>query len=304
MEKKIKPFKRGLDQDFVEKLNEMYDSCRWWREFVKDEALFFAIRNNYINVYYRGNSLLKLERQGRGRNRTIVGKIHHKYLPSRCADESVYVKIIDGKSCFQDTKSLFFENLDVKKLKAAANPCAGAEKTGVYEIICANGNILDTEVGFSTPRSYVDFAALVEVEQGVKIVFFEAKRFTNQELRSGGADPKPKVIGQIERYKCLLEKNRHTLIDSYRRVCCNLLCIQGVAKKYPKRHKMIEDIAAGAKLCIDEEPRLVVFGYDRDQENEDDWKVHREVLEKKLGKCRVLLERDSKGFTRGISTKG
>ena len=302
MEKKMTPFKRGLDPDFVDKLNEMYESCSWWREFVKDEDLFFAIRNNYINVYYRGNNLLKLEWQGRGRNRTIVGKVHYKYLLQRRVDESAYVKIVDGKPCFQDTKSLFFEKLDVKKLKTAADPYAGPEKTGVYEIICANRNILDTEVGFSTPRSYVDFAALIEAEQGVKIVFFEAKHFTNQELRTSG-DADPKVIGQIERYKCLLKKNRHELIDRYHNVCCNLLCIKGLAEKHSKRHKILKSVVAGTKLCIDEEPRLVVFGYDRDQENGDDWKVHREVLEKKLGKCRVLLERDSKGFTRGISTK-
>ena len=300
MKEKMTPFKRGLDQNFVEKLNEMYDSCSWWREFMNDKDLFLAIRNNYINVYYRGNSLLKLERQGRGRKRTTVGKIHHKYLPSRCVDESAYVKIIDGKSCFQDTKSLFFENLDVKKLKVAADCHAGPEKTGVYEIICANGNILDTEVGFSTPRSYVDFAALIEEEQGVKIVFFEAKHFTNQELRTSG-NANPKVICQIERYKCLLKKNRHVLIDRYHNVCCNLLCIKGLAEKHPKRHKILKSVAAGTKLCIDEDPRLVVFGYDRDQENGDDWKVHREILEKKLGKCRVFFKRDSKGFTHGIS---
>ena len=178
MDKKMtRVFKRGLDPGFVEKLNEMYESCSWWCELVNDEDLFLAIRDNYINVYYRGNSLLKLERQGRRRNRTIVGKIHYKYLLQPRVGESPYVKIVDGKPCFQDTKSLFFESLDIKKLKAAADPYAGPEKTGVYEIIRANRNILDTEVGFSTPRSYVDFAALIETEQGVKIVFFEAKHF-------------------------------------------------------------------------------------------------------------------------------
>lgn len=293
------PFKRGLCQDFVDQLNEMYnESGSWWRRFVDDEDLFLAIRNNYINVYYRGNNLLKLEQRGRGRNRTIGGQIHYKYLLKPSVDKSAYVKIIDGKPCLQDTKSLFFESLDVKKLKAAADHHAGREKTGVYEIICANRNILDTEVGFSTPRSYVDFAALIEAEQGVKIVFFEAKHFTNQELRTSG-DADPKVIDQIERYKCLLKKNRHALIDSYRKVCCNLLCTQGLAKKYPKRHKILKSIADGAKLCIDENPRLVVFGYDCDQES---GKV-RAKLEKNL-KGRAFFERDSKGFTRGISTKG
>lgn len=294
-------FKRGLDQNFVDLLNEMYNEPGgWWRKFVKDEELFLAIRNNYINVYYRGNNLLKLERQGRGRNRTIVGKIHYKYLLQPRVDEP-YVEVVDGKLCFQDTKGLFFESLDIKKLKATADPYAGPEKTGVYEIICANRNILDTEVGFSTPRSYVDFSALIETEQGVKIVFFEAKHFTNKELRANNKKV-PKVVDQIEKYARLLQEHHKEVIKSYCQVCCNLRDLRGFAEKCTKWHKMIEDIANEQKnLCVDTNPRLVVFGYDRDQENGDVWKGHREKLEDKIGKSRVLLKGDSKGFTCGIS---
>ena len=298
-------FNRGLDQNFVDLLNEMYnESGSWWRKFVDDKDLFLAIRNNYINVYYRGNNLLKLERQGRGRNRIIVGKIHYKYLlrPNLIDTPSLtgparYISLVNGRPNYpENMKDVFRENAtNISALKEGAECYAKPEKRGVHDIILANLNILDIEIGFGTPRSYVDFAALRETKQGIEIRFFEAKLFNNGELRTEGcADPK--VISQIERYKCLIKKNRQALIDSYRKVCCNLLCIQGIAKKYQKYHEVLESVAAGSKLCIDENPRLVVFGYDRDQEN---GKV-RAKLEKKL-KGRVFFKRDSRGFTHGIS---
>lgn len=45
----------------------------------------------------------------------------------------------------------------------------------------------------------------------------------------------------------------------------------------------------------------MVFGYDRDQKTGKVWQKHRKVIEKKLGKSRVLLKGHSKEFTKGIS---
>ena len=45
--------------------------------------------------------------------------------------------------------------------------------------------------------------------RGLKLVFFEAKYFTNQELKSGG---EPRVFKQIEKYEKLLKKYEKTLV--------------------------------------------------------------------------------------------
>ena len=73
-------FRRGLDPEFVEKLNELYDqSDSWWRALVDDDDLFLAVRYNYINVYYLGCSLLKLMWK-KPTKMAIVGETHYKYL--------------------------------------------------------------------------------------------------------------------------------------------------------------------------------------------------------------------------------
>ena len=57
-------FSRGLRVEFVEALNELYDQPgSWWRRLVDDQGLFLAVRDNYVNVYWLGCSLLRLKPQ-------------------------------------------------------------------------------------------------------------------------------------------------------------------------------------------------------------------------------------------------
>ena len=98
-------FNRGLDDAFVEALNQEYDKGGWWRRFVYDQDVFLAIRENYMNAYYRGCSLLKIE----FKDRAIVGKIHYKYL-LRPSTPNEYVKVEDGRASLDDMKSWFLKD--------------------------------------------------------------------------------------------------------------------------------------------------------------------------------------------------
>ena len=43
----------------MEALNELYDQPDgWWRRLLDDEELFLAVRDDYVNIYYLGCSLL------------------------------------------------------------------------------------------------------------------------------------------------------------------------------------------------------------------------------------------------------
>ena len=134
-------FKRGLDSAFTEVLNQEYDKGGWWRGFVDDPDLFLAVRDGYVNVYYRGCSLLKWEAGAPN------WKIHYKYL-LRPEVEDLYVKVDGGTPNFGDEmKGFFIGNLaELDSLKKAAQPYAGDEKTGVHNVILANENVLDVEI--------------------------------------------------------------------------------------------------------------------------------------------------------------
>ena len=297
-------FNRGLDDEFVDALNQEYDKGSWWRRFVDDEDVFLAIRENYMNAYYRGCSVLKIGFE----DDAIVGQIHYKYLlrPSKHTNE--YVRVEDGEASLDDMKSRFLTNVnDIDSLKKAVAPYAGDEKTGIQDIIKANFNILDVEIAFGKDESEsgaprLDFAALQDSDDGVKVVFFEAKRFDNHKaLRKQGAE-KPEVVEQIATYQSKLRDNRGAVIKSYCRVCGNLHSLHGVAERHPERHAMLERVASGvAELTIDEDPVLIVFGFDGDQKVGKYWEPHRKKLEEQL-EGRVRLKGSSAEFRSGIST--
>ena len=86
-------FSRGLQVEFVEALNELYDQPgSWWRRLVDDQGLFLAVRDNYVNVYWLGCSLLRLKPQEGG----VFGEVHYKYLLRPRLTTSEYIKIVDG----------------------------------------------------------------------------------------------------------------------------------------------------------------------------------------------------------------
>lgn len=298
-------FNRGLSPEFVEALNDEYAKNGWWRAMVDDTDLFVAIRSDRVNVYYRGCSLADVWME----SGQVVGRTHYKYL-LRPSVEPAYVRFDEGKYDHRDGKDLFVESpKEVKELKAAATPYAGEEKTGVHGIIAANHNILDVEIAFglrgteasspSAPR--VDFAAVRESNGGGEVVFYEAKRFANRSALRAEGSKQPDVVAQIEGYSQLLRDNRTGVVKSYACVCSNLLGLRGMRERHKERQKMLERIA-DKQLSIDEEVRLVVFGFDNDQKGGAGWK-HCERLIDLLGKDRVLFKGETKDFRRGISMK-
>ena len=300
-------FNRGLDKEFVDVLNEEYEKGGWLRGFVDDRDIFLAIRESYVNFYYRGCSLLRLAWKAGA----MVGKIHYKYL-LRPALDNPYIEVVNGRPDLPgDAKSLFLRDFNnIGDLKRAVQPYAGAEKTGVHDILISNHNIVDVEIAFGTggtdeadasaPR--VDFAAVQDSDEDAEIVFFEAKYFDNKALRASG-DAKPDVVRQIETYSRKLRENRDAVIQSYRRACGNLTSVHGVGKRHPERHAMLEGIEDGSRMLrVDENPVLIVFGFDADQRAGKNWRPHREKLDTLLD-GRVFFKGGSKKFVRGVSLK-
>ena len=296
-------FNRGLDCTFVAAFNEEYDKGGWLRGLVDDKEIFLAIREHYVNFYYLGCNLLRLDCL----NGAMVGQIHYKYLllPDYTGDP--YVKLQNGRPKLpHDARELFLRDFDcINILKRAAKPYAGAEKAGVHDILRYNPNILDVEIAFgiggtresraSAPR--VDFAAI----RDATVVLYEAKHFGNRQALRAKDDRDPEVVRQIETYRGLLEANRDAVIKSYRCVCRNLVSLRGVAERHPERHAMLKDIVSGSRrLELDPHPRLAIFGYDADQGRGTNWQPHRDKLRKLLGK-RLLLKGHSKEFVDGIS---
>lgn len=297
-------FNREIEERFVEKLNAEYERGGWWRSIVSDPDLFIAIREGYVNVYWNGNSLLKLILDGEG----LVGETHYKYLLRNDVPKP-YVRVEGGVVKLPDASALFHADLsDVAALKRAAAPYVGDEKAGVHQIVLSNPNVVDVEVTFGLEGNgekapatrRIDFAALRPTAAGAEIVFYEAKLFSNKEMRATG-DTLPPVAGQIEGYRRLLVEHASSVERSYRKVCGNLATLHGVRDRYAASLDLMRRLASGeAVLHVSEAVSLVVFGFDSDQRDGDVWKAHHTKLKTALGN-RLLLKGDPQKFTRGIS---
>ena len=271
-------FRRGLDQEFVDALNEKYDDADgWWRKLVDDEATFVAIRDNSLNVYYLGNSLLKLD--WNRRDNSMTGQVHYKYLLRPTIGGSEYVKVDEqGKVTMPDEEAMFSTEIGaVPALKKASRVYAGDEKDGVHRIaVNKQHNVVDVEVAFRVSGLRVDLAALQETGDVPRLVFYKAKHFSNKELRATG-DRDPAVIDQLVRYADLLEEHKGSLEESYRRVCKNLRDLNGVKERHGQRYEALKRVGERG-ICVEPRPRLVVFGFDQDQKTGSVWEKHRGKL--------------------------
>lgn len=290
----MKTFRRGLSDPCIEQLNAHYRSRGWLAAAFDDEELFVALRDEYLNVYYQGQSLARVTFQGGA----LVAETHYKYL-LRDDVKPEYVRLSGGVFALP-TAPVLHSLADWGALKRAARAWVGEEKRGVERILRANPNVLDVEVAVSddSHADRIDLLALRDEGAGPELVFIEAKTFANPELRAAPGRAVP-VLEQIGRYATLLVKYEADLRRSYLRVSENLLALDGaaLARRLPAARTAL---AAGSALRVSSEPRLAVYGFDEDQKAGAVWAGHRARLEQVLGK-RLLLRGAADGFTRGIS---
>ena len=219
--------------------------------------MFLAIRDNYVNVYYRGCSLVRLTSSPGG----VVGEVNYKYLLLPEIDDSEYVKVIDGEPRIPD--GLFVRHLDqLDAMKAAAAKHAGAEKTGVHEIVLKNPTVVDVEIAFGGESNRrIDIASVRSADRAAILTLFEAKHFNNSDLRAR-KDRSPDVLEQIRAYGDIVDAHRHQIVKSYTTVLRNRLNLKGLAQQHTERHRTIEGLV-DRKIELDPMGvRLLVFGFD------------------------------------------
>jgi hypothetical protein len=293
-------FKHGLDPDFMTKLKVLAEQGGWFADVLADPDLILGIRNNYMNVYWRGQSLFKIVRSpGNG---PLKFSTHPKYLIDPNLSKAV---MFDGKA-FQvgGHKALTTEYgpETLGRMKQAAKPYVGDEKKGVHAVMRApaNPNVIDTEVAFNNeapeeehepliPR--IDLACLEEVKGEIRLRFWEAKLYGNPELRAAGDKDAP-VVEQVRRYRELIEKHRDEIVGSYRVVAGNL--VEMAKSAMPPREvgelvkevgEPVKDVATEKPFVIDETPfvGLAFYGYDAADKESKSWNNHIGKLKKKEG---------------------
>lgn len=290
-------FKRGLGNKLLMLLTTKSKMPDWWQAILEDKELVIAVRDNYLNVYHNGNSLMKISE----RDNKLICDIHYKYLLSS-TENNPYIKFENSVAINFDLParaSLLTNQLTEKtlaNLKKSAKVYGGLEKEGVHKIILSNTNIIDTEIAFSltdketnkTKALRIDFAALRKTAEGqTEIVFYEAKHYTNKELFS--SSDTPQVVKQIKTYESnYIKELEAEILTAYRSAIKDLQRITG---------GFFNELPTAVHPNV----KLVIFGYDNDQKTGANFKNRIEKLQHILGKENLLLKGDAKNFRAGIS---
>lgn len=286
-------FGRGLNPCFINQLAAEAARASWWADVLADPKLFIAVRDSYLDVYWRGQRLFHVSASPSG----LKVKTHEKYLldPALAGRVALTDGVFDIAGLI---KRAFIREYQgsamprkmqtLSKMKTTAGAFSGSEKTGCHEIAVRNPEVIDVEIAFpgivslddggddkTAPR--VDLAVVEPDGNDARLVFWEAKHYGNGELRTRAADVKSApVCRQIRVYKKYLADNQQAVEDSYTNVAANLVGISAMGLGRPLCPLIAEVGSGKRRLTLGAEPKvgLIIFGFDAGQRDEPGWKEH------------------------------
>jgi len=298
-------FNHGLSPEFIRQLAEEANKHSWWADVLNDPKLFVAVREEYLNAYWRGHSLFLVKP---GPKITT----HVKFLLDPGLDDQV--PLVEREFRIGELQERGFVShyegpKTLTKMKKASGLFSGLEKTGCHEIEVNNPEVIDCEIAFGGTASSgdvgdkkgpsrVDLACL---ERGngkdARLVFWEAKHYSNPDLRAEDGRPVP-VCDQVKGYQKYLSDadNCKAVVDSYTKVAVNLVAIRDMGLRR-RLSPLIVEVGTGKRsLTLDPEPQvgLVIFGFDQAEKVHPGWKHHLDRLKSEFK--RVVAVGDAKGI--------
>lgn len=259
----------------------------WWKELLirlkpsgetlGETGLRLAVRDGYVNFYHQGQAIAKV---GITQDGLLRSEQHIKYV-FESATSQKYTKLIGDDKCIINPENnkdvaqyLGSETLDLWIARSKKHK--GEEKTFVEQVVAANENIIDMEMGLPGSGYRIDLVTIEEELGQAKVVLWEAKLTSDTRCRS--SKDQPEVIKQINKYREFLtkEKNQSEVINAYIAACKVQMHICQLAGKQVS--KTIEAVAKGTlQLVLDTEPRLL-FLHNPKNPQKDSWQTHLQKL--------------------------
>jgi hypothetical protein len=278
-------FQRGLGDDFIVALRELARKPSWFRDVLYDSGLIICIRDNYLNVYFEGQSIFKVNWNQNSKKIRIT--THPKYLVDPALNKPV---AFDGETFDVERVDALAKSYvhgeTLRRMKKAAKVFSGVEKQGVHDVFDGNPNVIDLEIALSeladrddkegpvtqggaedkrakgAKAKRIDIACFESIDGKVYLRFWEAKHYLNAELW-GPSGTSPPVVDQVSDYRKLVEKYCNDLLRSYRVVAENLVEIAKMAGRKDKLSELIVPVAEGEEFFLDTPPNIgvVIFGF-------------------------------------------
>jgi len=178
----------------------------WWEIFRNDKELYIHIRkDNYINIYYYGESVAKIE----FKNGDFSAKIHKKYFPfesdlSNVAKKRDYIKvnmrdIVKNLKCIKDKIKTHYSDWNQKSEKPKESWVQGKL------ILKYPNKYIDSQFAYKGEKLRID---LIELSPDGELSFTELKLLYDGRLKS-------EIIDQIKTYKKFVSDKKPSIIVKY-----------------------------------------------------------------------------------------
>lgn len=298
-----KSFARSLSDAQMQALREATnDPSHWWRDLLTlwrpsghqtaDDGLRLAIRNGYLNLYRRGQSVARVAFDASGQPTLSV---HAKYVVNdheRQLPKLSYARLVDNQLVHRDLPSRPYAGS--ASLKAWIDvidqhfTVTDGEKPLIDQLlgVSGNANVVDLEMALpawgavkSAPR--MDLVTIEDVSGDLTVVFGEVKTIDDGRIRCQAAEGRPKVVEQLGAYKTYLDQPGHceAIAGAYRSAAARLVELNAMAANVRSDLELGENIvraARGEALTVAREATLVVVR--RGDYSEAHWKRHSERL--------------------------
>ena len=252
--RKTDKFSRDIDIKLINKLK----ARKLWTDRLEIDCrkrdVVFAIRPGYISFYHKGGCLFRFDNKGLKTNvkySVLLDKTTHK-------SEYIYedylhdIQLIDN---FNDGYDDIKKNCKNYSYKSEAEGVSRIYHKYPYNSVGSDVVVLDIEVAFiesqeQDERKQNRIDLLLYHKRLKKLRFIEAKKYDNDEIRAKNSPPQ--VIGQLQRYRDIINVQREYIRNAYKKYTNALNTIfTGLSLPEPQE--------------IDENVGLLIFGFDKDQ---------------------------------------
>ena len=243
-------FIRKMGDELLEKLKNSPLFKERLLEDIKNGDVFPAIRNCYVDFYYKGGRLFVFDKHG--------FKTHKKYAVTPEDSLQNYVTEDHFNELASGTKSYV---KDYKKIKENCKLYSGEEANGIsslykYSYLRDEGIVLlDIEIALKSENEEKDtdrMDILLFDKKDAVLKFVEGKLYSNSEIRS---NTYPEVVKQVGRYNVQIASKKASIIDAY--------------SKYIEIVNWIFDLQLPLPLDIFPKTGFYIFGFDSYQRKLD-----------------------------------
>ncbi|HOV22171.1 MAG TPA: hypothetical protein PLW95_05770 [bacterium] len=200
---------------------------QWWQNLKSDPEIYIDIRKeNYLNVYHNGGSIMKL-----GGTKGYKAQIHTEYIPLNTTAKYLPFEFQEGNISLKELQTIDIRNFEREALERIKKRIRkfypnGSEK-GIQGQYVINNNkkrrgegfFIDTEMAYGNNRKDMKRIDMVWVNMKTReIAFVELKTMGDDRLYATERESNETIDKQLKKYYEFAKGNRNDLIEYYNRV--------------------------------------------------------------------------------------